>query len=143
MKEVGMIKLPTFQWTAPFLPINDTPEARALYEENGTVSNWSASIDPTATSAKMTFESTFKAKYGFKPRFESVFIYDDIKALAEAARGCFENDRLNTKCVAHNYQKTTYSGAAGELRFSEKRVSVRKIPLIIVKNGEWVEYQFE
>lgn len=143
LKELGMISIQTYQWTAPFLPVNDTSAARELYEENKTISNWYTWADNTSNTVRREFETKYFARFNKNPRPEAAYIYDDIIALAKAATNCKPSSKIDLECLAKNYQTVSHYGAAGLLQFDNDRCSTREVPLIQVHHGAWVDYKIK
>ena len=143
LKELGMINIQTFQWTAPFLPVNDTPIAKQLYEENNTISNWYTWADSSNNPIRKEFEAKNYKRFNKEPRPEAAYIYDDILALAKAAIPCSSPSSFDRECIAKSYQRIVYQGASGLLQFDNNRCSTREVPLIQVKNGHWVNYPLQ
>lgn len=139
LKSLGLIKIPTFQMLALFLPASDTPEIRKLYEENHTVAVWLGFIDGALTEKQKHFFTRLAAKGDQSPRIEAALGYDDMMVLAAALRACPKEVGIDPKCVAQEMAKTVYEGIGGTLRFDELRRSNREDLLVRVVNGAWVQ----
>ncbi len=135
LKSVGLQRIPTFQFLAPFLPAADSAEMRALFEENGAVSVWLGFVESQLTPAQTKFFDRLKTRFQAAPRFEAALAFDDMIVLAQAMRSC--PSVFDSACVAEKLSKTVYEGAAGALKFDEFRRSNRPDLLIKVKDGKW------
>lgn len=137
-KNLGRIGTQSFHTLAPFIPVNDTPDIRSLYEENHSISSWFGFIADDSEDKQSAFVERFMKKYGEKPRMEAALAYDDILALADALRGCVASGPLDLPCVAsHLQKKTNLEGVAGRLSFDENRWASRQDFLMKVMDGRW------
>ncbi len=137
-KTLGHMEIQVFHGLAPFIPINDTPQARSLYEENHSVTAWFGLIPDDPNPEQESFVSEYLKKYKEYPRTEAAFAYDDVLAYAAALRGCMSSTSINSNCMANNLQNMPeIHGAAGSFSFNKNRWATRKDFLMEVKNGKW------
>jgi branched-chain amino acid transport system substrate-binding protein len=136
LKELGLIKMPTLHWVAPYLPVADTPEIRSLFEENGAISSWYGFSGTGNKEYQEEFIKKFKSKYGKNPLPDSAYIYDDVYILTNATKKC-GGDINNKDCIADEIRKTKYDGVGGYIEFDEGKSAIREVFMIKVKNGEW------
>lgn len=140
LKNLGMLKTPTIQYLAPFLPVSDTPELRKLFEENKTVSGWIGFTDGSLNAEQKTFSDNFQAKYGELPRLESLMAYDEAMILKSAIEKCHEEDkatdamRLSQQIAGHEFK-----GISGTITFDQDGISNRENLMITIKDGKWVK----
>jgi branched-chain amino acid transport system substrate-binding protein len=140
LKNLGMLKIPTIQYLAPFLPISDTPELRKLFEENKTLSIWIGFIESDLNNVQTKFAETYKNKFNEMPRLEALLAYDEVMILKKAIEDCDASENeLNPTCIASKLNGNKFSGVSGDFSFNDKGVSIREDLLIEVKNGKWVE----
>ena len=134
LKELNLQKIPTFQLTAPFLPVADTQEMRALFEENKTISTWYALPAGESDPAQAAFNAQFAKRYGETPRPDSAYSYDELLFFGRALRSCgtFSND-----CVMNFLKQNEHIGASGPLKFTPDRISKRPVFLMEVAQGNW------
>ena len=139
LKELGMIKVQTFHWVAPFLPVADTKDMRSLFEENNTISTWYWLAETDYNSKQKEFFQKYQERYGVKPTGESAYAYDDMYILADALTKCDKKKQIKeSECVAEQLLNTDYDGIAGRLTFTNQGVSNREINAITVKDGLWI-----
>lgn len=141
LHELGMIKLRTFQALAPFLPVADTEESRKLYEKNQTVSTWYGFVQGQKRSNYHDFRTKFLKRFGYEPRPDAAYSYDDVFVLTKALKDCGSHPNISQECVAKSLAATNYDGAAGQLAFNSNRLSQRPVFLMEVRNGNWVDYE--
>jgi len=140
LKELGIIKIQTFHWVAPFLPIADTKEMRDLFEENKAISTWYGFVKGSLSERQKEFFINYQKRYGIEPIADAAYVYDDIYVLADALMKCDQENRINdSSCISSKLKNVDYNGIAGRLTFSEGGVSSREVIVIKVENGEWVE----
>lgn len=139
MKTLNMLNLPTYQFLTPLLSVNNTAEARALYEENKTITAWMGFVPGQQTEKMKAFFSRLQTNTGDKEsRFESLFAYEELLLLADAAKGCFKEMGFDAQCAAKNLQASKRLGVDQELTFNSSRQMNRETMLMTVQNGQWV-----
>ncbi|MGB7957605.1 MAG: ABC transporter substrate-binding protein [Minisyncoccia bacterium] len=135
MQQLGMLNIPTFHLTAPFLSAAQTPEMTQLFSQNKSISTWYGFSDPASASPKQTeFINDYYAKFSIKPTPDAAYSYDDIYLLADAAQNC---PSLDSNCIASGLAKATYNGAGGQISFDSDRVAERNTLVIQAVNGSW------
>jgi len=141
LKELGLIKVPTFHWVGPYLPVANTPEMRKLYEENGAISSWYGFSETGNKESQQEFIRKYKEKYGEDPLPDSAYAYDDIYIIKNALEGC-EEDINNKDCIAERILKTKYEGVGGKIEFDKNGSAIREVTFIKVKEGKWEIFSF-
>mgnify|MGYP001615106739 FL=1 len=140
LKELGMINIPGFHWTAPFLPNSDTEDMRKLFEENKAISTWYGLPDSITNSKQREFVKKYQARFGEKPRSDVAYIYDDIYLLSEALKRCDLKAKVrDSNCLSSEMLKTDYAGVGGKITFNERGLSNREVTAIKITNGLWRE----
>lgn len=141
MKALGMINIPTFHTTVPFLPVADTQEMRNLLYENKAISTWYGPMDKKAEKSAV-FIKKYVAKYGVEPRADSFYSYDDAYVISAAIKNCLSDKTtaIDSQCIANELLKTNYDGAAGKLSFDKDGLSTREVVMIQAKDGKWEEF---
>jgi branched-chain amino acid transport system substrate-binding protein len=140
VKEMGMIKTPILHWIAPFLPVANTDDTKALFEENKSVSVWHWVTETGFNQAQKDFSLKYQAKYGRKPAADVAYMYDDMYVLADAISICKKEGKIrDSQCISNQLLKTDYNGISGSLRFNEKGNSKRTLNVIRFQNGAWEE----
>lgn len=139
-KEMGMINTPILHWLAPFLPVANTDDTKALFEENKSVSVWHWVTETGFNQAQKDFSLKYQAKYGRKPAADVAYMYDDMYVLADAISACKKEGKIrDSQCISNQLLKTDYNGISGSLRFNEKGNSKRTLNVIRFQNGAWEE----
>lgn len=139
MDEMGMLDIPTFHIVAPFLPEADTPAVRALYEKNDAISTWYGFVETSRDPIQLEFMKDFKARYGYLPRADAGFAYDDIRILAKALNTCVSENAVDQNCLTKALLQTEHVGVSGKLKFNRSGLSLRETLLMKVENGQWKE----
>lgn len=139
MSDIGMINVPTFHYLAPFLAEADTVEMLALYEKNGLVSTWYGFVETSRDPIQLEFMKDFKARYGYLPRADAGFAYDDIRILAKALNTCVSENAVDQNCLTKALLQTEHVGVSGKLKFNRSGLSLRETLLMKVENGQWKE----
>ena len=140
LKNLGMLKTPTIQYLAPFLPVSDTPELRKLFEENKTVSGWIGFTDGSLNAEQKDFSDKFQAKYGELPRLESLMAYDETMILKSAIENCHEEDKATDAiCLSQKIAGHEFKGISGTITFDQDGISNRENLMITIKDGKWVK----
>jgi len=134
MKQVLPHAPPTYHWVAPFLPQSDTPEIRALLEDNHAVSTWYALPEGVQSEKLEAFTAQFQRAYSEKPRPDSAYAYDDLMALGRAMKSC---GSIRSTCTIDFLRTQNHAGISGEFSFSDGRVSRRQVFLMHVEKGLW------
>ena len=135
LKELNL-DVQTYNYIASFLPVADSAEVRALYEENNLVSTWYGMPEVTEKEIHKRFIEKYKAKYDELPRADSAYAYDDVMLLAESIENC---GSVDMECMKNYMISNTFDGVGGQLSFDHNGVSKRDVLLITVQNGSWVE----
>lgn len=139
LKQLKMLGLRGFYHTAPFLPEADTPEMRAMFEENRAVSTWYGYAEGDLEPQQKVFIEKFQSRYRERPRSDVLYAYDDIMALYNSGAGCFEGERIEARCLAQQLLNYNARGVAGVLTFDPDRVARREVFAVEVKNGLWTK----
>ena len=137
LKALGLMRMQTFHVLAPLVPVNDSPEVRRLYEENGAVSVWQGYVADDPTPGQRSFAERFYAKFGAAPRAESLFAYDDMQIAAAALRLCRVQVEIDARCVARELSGIRHKGVDYELYFGPQRLGRRPEIMIQVLKGKW------
>jgi len=137
LKTLGLIRIQTFHILAPMVPVNDSPEVRKLYEENGAVSVWHGYVADDPKPGEAEFAMRFRARFGVEPRTEAIFAYDDMQILAKAIKRCPASGAIDQACLARELSIMRHRGVGDELFFGPSRLASRPEVLIRVVNGKW------
>lgn len=140
INDLGMIEsVPMVQTLAGFLPAGDTPELRALYERNKTVT---VTYDILSTNKKEVaeFSKRYEATYKTSPRPDAFYMYEGIMMIADAFDTCVNDDlQKQSTCVVNHITSKSHNGLLDTITFSKDRVSNRKMQLAKVIGGEWIK----
>lgn len=137
LKELGMINIPVYHLVAPFLPVEDTPEIRRLYEENRSVTTWYGYIESTRDTRQLSLIERYRKRFGEDPRPDVLYAYDDMLLFSRVAGQCDKSDTISADCLRKQLLETELDGVAGRLKFDSERRSNRETFLMKVVNGKW------
>jgi len=140
LKELDLLGVPTFHIVAPYLPISNTPEMKAIYQENQAISTWYGMAEATDKEKQIEFKVKYKLKYDQEPTADAAYAYDDIYLIAQALKMC-DFDAADKDCFSQAIVSSQLDGVGGHLEFDQDGVSKRYVPLIQVLDGKWQEIE--
>jgi len=136
LQELDMLSIPTLHMTAPSSAGANTPEIKAIFEENHAISAWYGITEKPRDERQKRFVESYRERFGIDSQPYAAYFYDDLHMLAATISKCGEKD---VECITKELKATTYDGISGVLSFDEYGVAERETQLIEVRDGRWQE----
>jgi len=83
------------------------------------------------------FIEKYKERFGEEPTADIIYMYDEIKIIAETISKC---KSTNVECIKQELLNSNFKGVSGIVKFNEDGISQRGVQLVEFRNGEFVDY---